>query len=112
MTETMIESVQRAQQLLQARGMDVHAVELAMRSVTGKSHANYLASLREHVPHEPCSQFWTIITELLTGKPIQYILGEESFYGYSFEVNEHVLIPRPATEELVHYALQRAERLF
>src|SRR5699024_6518079 len=74
--------------------------------------ANYLASLREQVPHEPCSIFWSIITELLTGKPIQYILGEESFYGYSFEVNEHVLIPRPETEELVHYALQRATQLF
>ena len=112
MTETMLESVQRAQQLLDARGMDTHAAELAMRSVTGKSQANYLASLREQVPHEPCSEFWSIITELLTGKPIQYILGEESFYGYSFEVNEHVLIPRPETEELVHYALQRATQLF
>lgn len=112
MTETMLESVQRAQQLLNARGMDTHAAELAMRSVTGKSQANYLASLREQVPHEPCSKFWSIITELLTGKPIQYILGEESFYGYSFEVNEHVLIPRPETEELVHYALQRASQLF
>lgn len=112
MTETMYESVQRAQQILQARGMNTHAAELAMRSVTGKSQANYLASFREQLPHEPCSEFWAIITELVTGKPIQYILGEESFYGYSFEVNEHVLIPRPETEELVHYALERANQLF
>ncbi|PID05276.1 MULTISPECIES: peptide chain release factor N(5)-glutamine methyltransferase [unclassified Sporosarcina] len=112
MTETLFASVQRAQQLLQERGMDVHAAELAMRSVTGMSQANYLASFRDPISHEMDSQFWAIITELLTGKPIQYILGEESFYGYSFEVNEHVLIPRPETEELVHYALQRANQLF
>lgn len=112
MTETMYESVQRAQQILQTRGMNTHAAELAMRSVTGKSQANYLASFRERIPHELYSKFWTIIAELVTGKPIQYILGEESFYGYSFEVNEHVLIPRPETEELVHYALQRANQLF
>ncbi len=112
MTETMYGSVQRAQQLLQARGMDTHAAELAMRSVTGMSQAHYVASFRELISRETYSQYWAIITELLTGKPIQYILGEESFYGYSFEVNEHVLIPRPETEELVHYALQRANQLF
>lgn len=112
MTETMLESVQRAQQLLDARGLNVHAAELAMRSATGKSRADYLASFQEQIPHEPCSEFWAIITELMTGRPIQYILGEEEFYGYSFEVNEDVLIPRPETEELVHYALERANRLF
>ncbi|ARF14847.1 peptide chain release factor N(5)-glutamine methyltransferase [Sporosarcina ureae] len=112
MNETIYESVQRAQQLLQERGMDTHAAELAMRSVTGMNQANYLASFREQISPETHAKFWGIITELLTGKPIQYILGEESFYGYSFEVNEHVLIPRPETEELVHYALQRASVLF
>ncbi|PIC67920.1 protein-(glutamine-N5) methyltransferase, release factor-specific [Sporosarcina sp. P16a] len=112
MTETMYESVQRAQQLLQARDMDTHAAELAMRSVTGMSRAHYVASFREPISRETYEQYWSIITELLTGKPIQYILGEESFYGYLFEVNEHVLIPRPETEELVHYALQRANQLF
>ncbi|PIC80069.1 protein-(glutamine-N5) methyltransferase, release factor-specific [Sporosarcina sp. P18a] len=112
MTKTVLESVQQAQQLLQEREMDTHAAEMAMRFVAGMSQANYLASFREHISVETSSQFWAIITELLTGKPIQYILGEESFYGYLFEVNEHVLIPRPETEELVHYALQRANQLF
>ncbi|PID15166.1 protein-(glutamine-N5) methyltransferase, release factor-specific [Sporosarcina sp. P34] len=112
MTKTVLESVQQAQQLLQEREMDTHAAEMAMRFVTGMSQANYLASFREHISDETSSRFWAIITELLTGKPIQYILGEESFYGYLFEVNEHVLIPRPETEELVHYALQRANQLF
>jgi release factor glutamine methyltransferase len=46
-------------------------------------------------------EFRDIVSELQQFKPVQQILGEADFYGLKFEINEHVLIPRPETEELV-----------
>jgi release factor glutamine methyltransferase len=42
----------------------------------------------------------------LAGEPLAYILGYAYFYKYRFEVNPHVLIPRPETEILVEEALE------
>ncbi|ASK29595.1 protein-(glutamine-N5) methyltransferase, release factor-specific [Chryseobacterium sp. T16E-39] len=54
-------------------------------------------------------KFQEIIIELKTHKPYQHILGETEFYGMTFFVNEHVLIPRPETEELLEIAITRIQ---
>lgn len=52
-------------------------------------------------------QFYKQVIEKRASRlPLQHITGEQEFMGLSFQVNEHVLIPRQDTELLVEEALR------
>jgi len=51
------------------------------------------------------------LSQLKLNMPIQYITGTTHFMDLDFKVNEHVLIPRPETEELVRWIIDDARGL-
>ena len=52
--------------------------------------------------------FFALVQQRADRIPLQYLEGEASFMGLSFEVNPDVLIPRPDTETLCEAALRLA----
>jgi release factor glutamine methyltransferase len=51
------------------------------------------------------------IKKYSSGKPLQYILNQASFFTLDFYVNKNVLIPRPETEILVEKAIKRIRKM-
>ncbi|MES2064851.1 MAG: peptide chain release factor N(5)-glutamine methyltransferase [Bacteroidota bacterium] len=78
---------------------------LVLEEITGMSRAKIKAFPEDDVDGEAVEKIQTILEELKTGRPVQYILGSTEFYGLSFLVNPATLIPRPETEELVEWIL-------
>jgi len=75
---------------------------MVMEFVTGKSKMDRWLQKNELLSIEDLKRLEKYSNELLTGKPIQYVLGEAWFAGLCLRVNQHTLIPRPETEELVN----------
>ena len=75
---------------------------MVMEFVTGKSKMDRWLQKNELLTIEDLKRLEKYSNELLTGKPVQYVLGQAWFAGLCLAVNEHTLIPRPETEELVN----------
>lgn len=56
--------------------------------------------------------FCSSIEKRKTGLPVAYITGIKEFFGYDFEVDKNVLIPKPDTELLVENAVNFIEEKF
>ena len=79
-------------------------VFVLLQHFAGLSKTQIYTNPQLSIFHFPFSIFHSL-NQLSTGRPLQYVLGETEFSGLVFEVNENVLIPRPETEELVHWAV-------
>lgn len=73
-----------------------------------RDKAFLIAHSDERLSAEGAVRYYALVERRLAGEPIQYITGEQEFYGLPFHVNHHVLIPRPETEGLVERVLELA----
>jgi release factor glutamine methyltransferase len=76
---------------------------MVMEFVTGKSIMDRWLIKNELLADHLVDRLQNYSNELVTGKPVQYVIGEAWFAGLCLEVTPDTLIPRPETEELVNW---------
>lgn len=108
----VFEALKWASSYLKGHNREEYAAELLLRHTLQVSRSEMLIKFREDMEDEQFESFQKIVYLHAQGQPVQYIIGQEDFYGRAFTVNKEVLIPRPETEELVQSALARIDRLF
>lgn len=92
-----------AKNILQKSGIEDFSYDarLILENVLSIGHNEWLISLNKNIPSEKLALLYEKLEKRQNRYPLQYILGEWSFYKYSFKVGEGVLIPRSDTEILV-----------
>lgn len=79
---------------------------LLIEHFTGLSRMNQFLEKDKVWPEEMAQSLETAVNRLQKGEPIQYIMSKTWFCGLELKVNQHSLIPRPETEELVELVIQ------
>ena len=110
MNKTIQEVLHRASVFLEQHDREPKVAEILLLHHTNFTKTELILNLHEPIDPVIHKKFHADLeTHATTGKPVQHLTGTEHFYGRQFTVNEHVLIPRPETEELVQLILAKTQ---
>ncbi|MFC0471697.1 peptide chain release factor N(5)-glutamine methyltransferase [Halalkalibacter kiskunsagensis] len=109
---TIREALTWASSFLKERNLEQPVAEWLLRHYYQANRAKLLMILDDPMEADLVTRFKQELDRHAQGEPVQHIIGYEEFYGRRFIVNEHVLIPRPETEELVVAVTELKQKLF
>lgn len=79
--------------------------DLLLGFVLGWSRVRLLSHAEQEFDDASWDHLRRMIHRRANGEPLQYLTGEQEFFGLAFKVTPAVLIPRPETEILVEQAI-------
>jgi release factor glutamine methyltransferase len=99
--EALSEGVTRLHEREDIREWAVRDSHLLLQHALGVSREQVMAWPERMLTPQQSATFDHLVSERLRAVPIQYLRGQQEFYGRSFLVTPDVLIPRPETELLI-----------
>ncbi|CAG7634610.1 Release factor glutamine methyltransferase [Paenibacillus solanacearum] len=111
---TIREAYAEASSFLRQRGVrepEANAQRL-LEHLLGESRSGLLIRWAEPFPQEREADWQQLLARKASGEPVQYMIGEQEFYGLPFAVTPAVLIPRPETELLVEAVVTLGRQLW
>lgn len=110
---TIAEAIRWAAPLLQPthitcstdRDLGIFEAQLLLASILKQERIFLLAHPEKPLSSAQLQRFKKYVLRRKKHEPIAYILGKKEFYGRSFSVTKHTLIPRPETELLIEEIL-------
>lgn len=106
------ELIHEALPLLEQAQIPQETAQVFLLELSQKESYDLYLHYEDEAPAELVEQYQAGMKRILKQEPMQYVLGYSWFYGYRFQVNENVLIPRPETEELVANILADLDEYF
>ena len=91
-------------QRLASLGSGVLDAEVLLSHTLGVNRAWLYANSETAIGEDRVAAFKALLKRREGGEPVAYLTGTREFWSLLFEVNRHVLIPRPETELLVEAA--------
>ena len=107
-------SVQQALQRARTVGLDrLDAQVLLLHALGRDAHdrAWLIAHDTDAIPVDVAQRYTLMCGRRVRGEPVAYLTGQREFHGLSLQVDARVLDPRPDTETLVDWALERLQDL-
>lgn len=107
MSKTIGGLLKQATAHLSTRGLENPRTdaEYLLAFLMNRSRAFIIAHPEQRVDSQLAARYTDWIAKRGRHVPVQYLTGEQEFYGRSFRVTEAVLIPRPETEFAVEAVL-------
>lgn len=110
---TYSEVLRAGEKIAHAKGMEASAIKLLLLHFSRKSPTKLYVDFDQAMPDTDRLAFLEGVDLYVNHhRPVQYIMGYVSFFGYDFLVNDAVLIPRFETEELVGQVLMLYDEWF
>ena len=81
--------------------------EILLSSALGVEREKLYIHSDDPMPKRALATYHRYLARRVRHEPVAYILGEKEFFGLSFTVSHHVLIPRPETETLVELVIAK-----